>query len=125
MKRNLELVIASLLSLVLLTFHLADDVGRGMFPAAGPGINYAAIASGILLYCTVMLADRRSGVLGMLGISLAAIAMPVLHTSSAGVGAISKSSGGLAFVWTLIALGALGTFSFIAAVRALWTGARQ
>ena len=31
----------------------------------------------------------------------------------------AKSSGGFFFVWTLIALGAIGTFTFMLSVRAL------
>jgi hypothetical protein len=118
LNRNVELRIASLLSLVLLTLHLADDAARGMFPG-GIAVVYAAIAAGALLYGIVMQGDRRLGLVVMLIVSLFAVAMPVLHTNGAGVGTIAKSSGGLFFVWTLVALGALGTFTFILSVRAL------
>jgi hypothetical protein len=43
------------------------------------------------------------------------------QTSGAGVGNVAKSSGGLFFVWTLVALGALATFSFLQSVRGLWS----
>jgi hypothetical protein len=118
MKHNVMLKIASLLSLLLLTVHLTDDVVRGMFPP-GIGILYAAIASGVLLYVMLVLAERRSGQVIMLVVSLIAVTMPVLHTRGAGVGAIAKSAGGGFFVWTLVALGAIGTVSFILSVRAL------
>jgi hypothetical protein len=124
MKHNVLLKDASLLSLLLLTLHLADDVVRGMFPP-GIAILYAAIASGALLYGIVVLAEGRAGLIIMLVVSLFAIAMPVLHTRGAGVASIVRSSGGLFFVWTLILLGATGTLSFILSVRALWNGARQ
>jgi biotin transporter BioY len=120
MKQNVMLTIASLLSLLLLNVHLTDDVVRGMFPV-GIAILYAALASGVLLYGMLVLAERRSGQLIMLVVSLFAVAMPVLHTRGAGVGAIAKSSGGFFFVWTLIALGMTGTFSFILSVRGLWS----
>jgi biotin transporter BioY len=120
MKQNVMLTIASLLSLLLLGLHLTDDVVRGMFPV-GIAILYAALASGVLLYGMLVLAERRSGQLIMLVVSLFAVAMPVLHTRGAGVGAIAKSSGGFFFVWTLIALGMTGTFSFILSVRGLWS----
>jgi hypothetical protein len=124
MKHNVMLKDASLLSLLLLTLHLADDVVRGMFPP-GIAILCAAIASGVLLYGILVLAEGRAGLIIMLVVSLFAIAMPVLHTRGAGVATSAKSSGGLFFVWTLVALGASGTFSFILSVRALWNGARQ
>jgi hypothetical protein len=118
MKEKELLRSASLLSLLLLTLHLTDDVVRGMFPA-GIAILYATLASGLLLYAMVVLAERRAGQGIMLVVSLFAIAMPVLHTRGAGVATIAKSSGGFFFVWTIIALGAIGTFTFILSVRAL------
>ena len=105
-------------SLLLLTLHLTDDVVRGMFPG-GIGILYAALVAGALLYAMLVLAERRSGQVIMLVVSLIAVAMPVLHTRGAGVATSAKSSGGFFFVWTLIALGAIGTFTFILSVRAL------
>jgi hypothetical protein len=120
MKEKEMLRIASLLSLLLLTLHLTDDVVRGMFPP-GIAILYAALASGALLYGILLLAERRAGLVIMLVVSLFAVAMPVLHTTGAGVATSAKSRGGFFFVWTLIALGALGTFSFILSVRGLWS----
>jgi hypothetical protein len=118
MKQNSMLKIASLFSLLLLTLHLTDDVVRGMFPG-GLGLLYAAIVSGLLLYAMLVLAERRSGQVIMLVVSLIAVAMPYMHTSGAGVATIAKSAGGFFFVFTLIALGALGTFTFILSVREL------
>jgi hypothetical protein len=114
------LTIASLLSLLLLTLHRTDDVVRGMFPG-GIAILYAALVAGALLYAMLVLAERRSGQVMMLVVSLIAVAMSVLHTRGAGVAMSAKSSGGFFFVWTLtlIALGAIGTFTFILSVRAL------
>jgi hypothetical protein len=119
MKNNDMLKFASLLSLLLLVAHLADDVIRGMFPT-GILILYYAIFSGLLLYGILVLAERRSGVLIMLLVSLFAIAMPVLHTRGNGVATIAKSLGGFYFVFTIMVLGALGIFSFILSLRALW-----
>ena len=118
MKDNVLLAIASRISILLLTLHLTDDIVRGMFPG-GIGILYAALVAGALLYAMMVLAEQRSGQVIMLVVSLIAVAMPVLHTRGAGVAMIAKSSGGFLFVWTLIALGAIGTFTFILSVRAL------
>jgi hypothetical protein len=117
-KDNVLFTNASLLSLLLLPLHLTDDVVRGMFPG-GIGILYAALVAGALLYVMMVLAERRSGQVIMLVVSLIAVAMPVLHTRGAGVAMSAKSSGGFFFVWTLIALGAVGTFTFVLSVRAL------
>ena len=71
MKQNVMLTIASLLSLLLLGLHLTDDVVRGMFPG-GIAILYAALVAGALLYAMLVLAERRSGQVIMLVVSLIA-----------------------------------------------------
>jgi hypothetical protein len=75
MKENKMLFICSLLSLLLLTLHLTDDVVRGMFPPGIAGL-YAALVSGVLLYAILVLAERRAGQVIMLVVSLIAVAMP-------------------------------------------------
>ena len=60
MKHNVMLTIASLLSILFMTFHLTDDIVRGM----EPGTLFNLIAVPILvvwLYGTLVLAERRSG----------------------------------------------------------------
>ena len=119
MKHNILLVIASVLSILFMTFHLTDDIVRGM----EPGTLFDLIAVPILvvwLYGTLVLAERRSGyviiLLGSLG-----VVVPVIHMKGAGVGGtLAKSSGAFFFIWTLIALGVTALFSVILSVRALW-----
>jgi hypothetical protein len=54
------LTIASLLSILFFTFHLADDIVRGMEP--GTLTNLTAVPIFVLwLYGTLVLAERRSG----------------------------------------------------------------
>ena len=120
MKHNILLVIASVLSILFMTFHLTDDIVRGM----EPGTLLDLIAVPILvvwLYGTLVLADRRSGyVITLLG-SLLGLVVPVIHMKGAGVGgAIAKSSGAFFFIWTLLALGVTALFSVILSARALW-----
>ncbi len=122
MKHNILLVIASVLSILFMTFHLTDDIVRGM----EPGTLLDLIAVPILvvwLYGTLVLAERRSGyVITLLG-SLLALVVPVVHMMGKGVGVggnIAKSSGALFFVWTLLALGVTALFSVILSARALW-----
>ena len=121
MKRNLVLTITSLLSILLLSFHLTQDALRekpGTWPA-GPG-NLVAIGILLVYLCgTVLLAGRRSGYIIMLLGGLFAAGMPVLHLTAAGFGRVVRP-GAHFFMWTLIALGVSGMFSVILAARDLW-----
>ena len=123
MKHNLMLTIASLLSIIFFTFHLADDIIRGF--EKGGVYNLTAVPIFVVwLYGTLVLAGRRSGyVITLLG-SLLSLAVPVLHMKGAGVGVgggIAKSSGAFFFIWTIIALGVTALFSVILSVRGLWS----
>ena len=106
MKQNVMLTIASLLSILLLTLHITDDIVRGISKAEPSNIALAALV--VLLYGTLVLAERRSGHVIMLLVGLLAAIMPVIHMRGAHYGEIAKSTGGFFFVWTLWALGGLG-----------------
>ena len=118
MKPNAVLVVTSLLSSLLLTLHVTDDIVRGISKAESS--NIALLVLTILLYGTLVLAERRSGHVIMLIVGLFAAGMPVLHMRGAHYGEIAKSHGGFFFVWTLWALGGLGGVTFILSVRGLW-----
>src|SRR5215212_8621765 len=118
MKESGILVVASLLSILLLTLHITDDIVRGISKAESS--NTALIVSVVFLYGTLVLAERRSGHVIMLLVGLFAAAMPVIHMRGAHYGEIARSAGGFFFVWTLWALGALGGFTFALAARGLW-----
>src|SRR6266850_1046738 len=60
MKHNVMLTIASLLSILFGTFHLADDIARGMSPGGLPNL-FAVVICVVWLYGTLVLAERRSG----------------------------------------------------------------
>jgi len=119
MKHNTILVVTSLLSILLLTIHITDDIVRGISKAESS--NTALIVLAVLLYGTLVLAERRSGHVIMLIVGVLAAAMPVMHMSGAHYGDIAKSSGGFFFVWILWALGGLGGLTFILAARGLWS----
>lgn len=126
MKQNLLLPIASLFSILLVTLHLTSDTihASAGTPEAGGSTLIAVPILAIWLYGTLVLAERRSGHIIMLVGSLLALLMPVLHVMSpAGIfhGAIAKSSPAFLFVWTFHALGVLGLFCFVLAVRGLWS----
>ena len=121
MKPNVMLTIASLLSILFMTFHHTDDIVRGMAPG---GISNLVVVLIIVvwLYGTLMLADRRLGYVIILLGSLLGSAMPVVHMTGGGLvgGKIAESSGAFFFVWTLIAFGVTAIFSIILSIRGLW-----
>lgn len=125
MKPKLMLPIGSLLLILLMTLHLTSDTihARAGTPEAGGSTLVAVPILAVWLCGTLLLAERRSGHIIMLVGSLLAVLMPVLHAMSpAGFfhGAIARSSPAFLFVWTLHALGVLGLFCLVLAVRGLW-----
>jgi hypothetical protein len=123
MKRSVMLTIASLLSVLFLTFHLADDIVRGFEKGGLSNLVGGVLISVVWLYGTLVLAERRSGYVIMLLGSLFSLVVPVIHMKGKGVGvtsSIGNSSGHFFFVWTLIALGVIGLFSVILSARGLW-----
>jgi hypothetical protein len=119
MKQNAILVVTSVLSILLLTLHVTDDIVRGISKAESS--NIALLVLVVFLYGTLVLAERRSGHVIMLLVGLFAAAMPVIHMRGAHYGEIARSSGGFFFVWTLWALGGLGGLTFVLSVRGLWS----
>ena len=119
MKRNLMLTVTSVLSILLLSFHLTQAslrVPAGSFDA-GPG-NLVAILILLVYLCgALLLSGRRSGYVIMLLGAIFTAAMPVLHLTGAG---LSVKARAFFFLWTLLALGVTGTFSVILAARELW-----
>ena len=119
MKPNSLLTITSLLSILLMTLHITDDIIRGLSPAAAENVGGVVIFV-VWLVGTLMLAERRSGYIIMLLGGVFAAAMPVLHMAGARYATIARSSGGFFFVWTLLVVGSTGALSVILAARALW-----
>ena len=123
MKPNAVLVVTSLLSILLLTLHVTDDIVRGISKAESS--NIALLVLAVLLYGTLVLAERRSGHVIMLLVGLFAAAMPVMHMRGVHYPEIAKSTGGFFFVWTLWALGGLGGVTIMLAARGLWNLRRR
>jgi hypothetical protein len=122
------LTVASLLSILLMTFHLTDDIVRGFEPGGLKNLIGGVLISVVWLYGALVLAGRRSGYIIILLGSLLELAVPVIHMKGKGVGVasgIATSSGGFFFVWTLLALGVTGLFSVILSVRGLWSLRRE
>src|SRR6266404_5971046 len=124
MKNSVMLTITSLLLLLFLTFHLADDIRRGFEPGGLSNLVVMVLISVVWLYGTLVLAERRSGYIIMLLLSLFSLVVPYVHMKGKGVGVTSRlanTSGHFFFVWTLLAIGVLGLFSVILSVRGLWS----
>jgi hypothetical protein len=122
MKQSVLLTLTSLLSILFMTLHLADDIVRG-FEKGGPSNLLAVPIVVIWLYGTLVLTERRSGHVIIFLASLLGAYVPVIHFKAAGGvvhGAIAKSSGAFFFVWTLIALGACAVFSILLSAHGLW-----
>ncbi|HEY0371006.1 MAG TPA: hypothetical protein VGD79_03350 [Thermoanaerobaculia bacterium] len=122
MKPNAVLTVSSLLSLLLLSIHITDDIVRGFDKWGRGSAFFAVLILPIFLYGTLVLGERRSGLVIMILGGIFAAGMPVIHR---GAGAVAKSSGGFFFLWTLFALGATGTLSIVLAARALRLSAKK
>lgn len=122
MKQNVLLIIASVLAVLLFTFHLADDITRG-FEKGGPWNMSAFITFGIWLYGALVLSERRSGYIITLVGSLLGLCGPLAHMRGKGLAfhpRIANTPGALFFDWTLIALGVSAFFALVLSVQGLW-----
>ena len=126
MKHNVLLTIASLLSILFMTFHLTDDIVRGIEPGGVRNLSGVLILV-VWLYGTLVLAERRSGHIIMLLGAILGSGIPVLHMTGAGLvgGRIANSSGIFFWVWTLMALGVTAIVSVILSARGLWRTLRR
>jgi len=124
MKQNALLPFTSLVTIVLMTLHITDDIVRGISPARADNLG-AVVIFAVWLVGVLMLAERTAGRVIMLLGGLFAAAMPVLHMRGRGYAAIATSDGGYFFVWTLITVGSLGVLCMLLAARALWLARRD
>lgn len=121
MTHRVTLTITSLLAALLGTFHLADDVVRGFEPG-GPEMYTGMLIVVVWLYATLVLADRRLGLVLVLLLSIGGAAVPYLHMGRGLAGGrIANTSGMFFWVWTLLALGVTSLFSVVLSARALWS----
>ena len=122
MNHNVTLTITSLLSILLVSFHFADDIARGIEPGRFGTIT-AVLILVVWLCGPLVFAERRSGlVITLLG-SLFGCLMPLAHMRGAGLvgGRIANSDGVFFWTWTLVALGVTAIFSVILSARGLWS----
>ena len=119
MKPN-TLTIASLLSIILLPFHVGGDVALGL-DKGGSGLVFVVVPILLLVACgALLLADRISGHVIMFFGGLVALGMPIIHRNNGFTPTVAKAPGGVFFIWTLVALGVTGGLAIILSVRGLW-----
>ena len=120
MKRNVMLVVASLITLLLTIIHLTQDIMNT--PDLTNKIPIPVVIFAVWLYGTLMLSDRIWGYIIMLFGGLVGAAMIIVHSRG---GVVISNSRGFFFVWTLFVLSTTGWFTLILSARAIWTTLRS
>ena len=124
MNPNLMLTITSMVSIVLMTIHISDDIARGL-DTAGPQNAIGVVIFVVWLYGTLVVRERLAGQIIVLLGGVFAAAMPVLHMRGNSYPELVRSEGGLFFIWVLFMVGTTGVFSVILAVTELWARGRN
>jgi hypothetical protein len=114
------LTIASLLSIILLPFHVGGDVALGL-DKGGSGLVFVVVPILLLVACgALLLAERTSGHVIMFLGGLVALGMPIIHRNNGFTATVATAPGGIFFIWTLVALGVTGGLAIILSARGLW-----
>ena len=116
LNRSKLLVVTSLLSLILFTVHVADDMVRGI-DRLGPQNAFGELIMATWLYGTLVVGEKLSGRIVILIISVMSAILPILHLRGSGLDEMARSPGAFRFIWTLFAIGATGTFGTMLSVR--------
>lgn len=121
MRATTLLTVTSLLSVLLGSFHISDDIVLGI--ESGGTSNY----TGILIFATyayasLMLDRRRWAHAIVLLMSIGGAAVPYVHMTGVGLvgGKAASGTGKLFWVWTLMALGVTALVSVVLAAQGLW-----
>ena len=122
MKHRIMLTVSSLLSILLFSIHVTDDIVRGI-DRVGPQSVIGFLIMVVWLYGALVLSERRAGLIIVLLGGILAAGVPMLHFSGALVSSreFARSPGAFLFIWTLWALGVTGMFSVVLATRGLWS----
>ena len=121
--RNLVLPATSLLSILLASFHLVDDIVYGSDKSVAVNLLIVAILA-VWLYGTLMLPERLAGHIIMLLGALSGLTIFFVHvTGNGGLQGIEigKMSGAFFFVWTLLALAVVSLLSLTLSAQGLWS----
>jgi hypothetical protein len=119
MHRDRTLAVLSLISIVLMAFHLTGDVVLGIDKGAASPVGVLILV--VWLCGTLVLGGTRWGYAIMFLGGLMGAAMPLIHFRGRGVGGpIAASTVGVFFIWGLFAIGTTGSVAAILSARALW-----
>jgi hypothetical protein len=121
MKHNLTLTITGLLTILLASFHLSDDIVLGIEPGGVSNFNGILILS-VALFATLMLDGRRWAHAIVLLMSMGSAAVPYLHMTGVGLvgGKVANADGKFFWIWTMMALGTTAIVTVILAAQGLW-----
>src|SRR5262245_17989820 len=122
MKDNVTLTVTSLLTLLFLTFHLSDEITRGMEPGK-LNMVIPIIVLAVWMYGALALSGRRSGYIIMLLGAIIGMGVPIVHMAAAGLVSmrIANSRNAFFWVWQNFTLGVISACSLILAARGLWS----
>jgi hypothetical protein len=126
MKHHVTLTITSLLSILLVLFHVSEDIVRGFEPGGFKQIQ-TILTMGVWLYGTLALAGRRSGYILMLLGALLGSVVSLAHMRGAGLvgGRIANTDGMLLWVFPQLVLGVVASVSVVLAAQGLWSLRRR
>jgi len=117
MKHKELLTVLSLLAIVLVAMHIADDYVHG-FDRRVVNNPYAILILAAWSSSVLLLRDRLFGRVVILLGGLMAIVIPIIHLNGRGYGdEFLKTDGALRFIWTLYMLGTIGAVIIIGAIR--------
>ncbi len=123
MKNNVTLTVTSLLTILFLTFHLSDEITRGMEPGRLNMVIPIFVLAG-WTYAALALVGRRSGYIILLLGAIIGMGVPIVHMSGPmGLvsGRIANSRAAFFWVWQNFTLGVISACSLFLAARGLWS----
>jgi len=117
MKQKDLVTVLSLIAIVLVAMHIADDYVHG-FDRRVVNNPYGVLILVVWSSGVLLLRDRLIGRIVILVGGLMALAMPSIHLNGRGYGEeFLKTDGALRFIWTLYILGTIGALIIIGAIR--------
>jgi hypothetical protein len=122
MKNDLTLTITSLLSILLVAFHISEDIVRGFEPGRLSTFS-GVLMLALWMYGTLVLGGRRSGYLIMCLGAILGTVVSIAHMRGAGLvgGRVANSGGMFSWVFTQLALGVTAVFSLSLSAYQWWT----
>ena len=119
MNHNGTLTTLSLISIVLMAFHLTGDFALGLDKGAASPV--AAIILIVWVVGTLVLGGTRWGLVIMFLGGLIGTGMPFIHMRGRGItDAIGTSTLGIFFIWGLFLVGTTGSAAAMLSLQELW-----